>query len=210
MNLPPFNVNLNNNTVSYSRFGRTPIFLAVSFALLLTGCSDSAHHKYKEMHKKHHGENSEQVHQHGMHDTDSMPGLKGENASQAESDEIATLFRNFETITREVTNLENGIKTVTRSSDADVMKTLISHSISMIDRVNRKDDPKIIIQSPTLNAFFLHGDEIDSNIEVTEEGLVITQTSENTELVEALQKHAAEVTAMADRGMQAVHEMMQK
>jgi hypothetical protein len=39
---------------------------------------------------------------------------------------------------------------------------------------------------------------------------VITQTSKNPELVEALQKHAAEVTAMADRGMQAVHEMMQK
>jgi len=128
----------------------------------------------------------------------------------SESDEIALLFRNFETITREVEKLENGIRTVTHSTDADVMKTLVSHSVGMIDRVKRKDDPKIMIQSPTLDAFFLQGDEIESTIEVTENGLVITQTSENAQVVEALQTHAAEVTAMTDRGMEAVHEMMEQ
>ena len=157
------------------------------------------------MHAKHHGKGEKHV----EHDTETMPGLKGENASDRESDEIATLFRNFETISREVENLDNGIRTVTRSSDAEVMQILISHSTGMLDRVKRKDDPKIIIQSPTLNAFFLHGDEIDSNVEVSDQGLIITQTSKNPELVQALQTHAAEVTAMADRGMDAVHEMME-
>ena len=184
------------------------VLLALTLSFLSYGCSDSAHHKYQEMHKKHHGENAENAHGHGEHDTESMPGLRGENASQAESDEIALLFRNFETITREVENLQNGIRTVTHSTDVDVMKTLVSHSAGMIDRVKRKDDPKIMIQSPTLDVFFLQGDEIDSTIEVTEQGLIITQTSENAQLIEALQTHAAEVTAMADRGMEAVHEMM--
>lgn len=183
---------------------KTPIFLSLMLLVLLAGCSESAHKKYKDMHAKHHGEGQK----HHEHDTATMPGLKGENASERESEEIATLFRKFETITREVTNLDNGIRTVTRSSDDEVMKVLISHSTVMIDRVKRKDDPKIIIQSPTLDAFFLQGDEIDSNIEVTEQGLVITQTSDNPELVVALQKHAAEVTAMVDRGMDAVHDMM--
>lgn len=178
----------------------------LTLTLPLAGCSESAHKKYSDMHAMHHGQGQK----HLDHDTATMPGLKGENASQRESDEIATLFRNFETITREVTNLDNGIRTVTRSSDTEVMKVLISHSTVMIDRVKRKDDPKIIIQSPTLDAFFLQGDEIDSSIEVTEKGLVITQTSKNPELVAALQTHAAEVTAMADRGMEAVHEMMQQ
>ena len=181
------------------------VFLAINFALLLAGCSESAHHKYMEMHAKHHGNGEKHI----EHDTETMPGLKGENASDRESDEIATLFRNFETISREVENLENGIRTVTRSSDADVMQILISHSTGMIDRVKRKDDPKIIIQSPTLNAFFLQGDEIESSIEVSEQGLIITQTSKIPELVQALQTHAAEVTAMSDRGMDAVHEMME-
>lgn len=150
----------------------------------------------------HHGVGMDQ------HDEVNMPGLRGKNATPEESAELAVMFRNFETITREVENLPNGIRTVTRSSDPAVMDALVSHSVGMIDRVGQLDDPEIMIQSPTLDAFFLHGKDIVSEVSVEDEGLVVIQTSDNPEMVEALQTHAAEVTAMADRGMQAVHEMM--
>jgi hypothetical protein len=88
------------------------------------------------------------------------------------------------------------------------MDALVSHAVGMIDRVHAKDDPKIIIQSPTLDTFFLHGDEIVSDVSVTEEGLIVIQTSENPKVAAAMQIHAAEVTAMVDRGMAAVHHMM--
>lgn len=145
-----------------------------------------------------------------MHDEVNMPGLRGDNASPQESAELAVLFRNFETISREVENLPDGIRTVTRSSDPQVMEALVSHAVGMIDRVGRKDDPRIRIQSPTLDAFFLHGDEILSDVQITDDGIVVVQTSANPDLVTALQVHAAEVTDMADRGMAAVHEMMMK
>jgi hypothetical protein len=150
------------------------------------------------------------MHGHGAggHDEVNMPGLRGLNASEAESAELAVLFRNFQTISREVTNLPNGIRTVTRSSDKAVMDALVSHVAGMIGRVEAGDDPQIFIQSPTLDIFFDRGDQIETNIDVTNEGIVVVQTSEDADLVEALQIHAAEVTAMADRGMQAVHEMM--
>ncbi|MGJ8623374.1 MAG: hypothetical protein ACSHW1_11390 [Yoonia sp.] len=150
------------------------------------------------------------MHRHGAmaHNEVTMPGLRGENATPEESAELALMFRNFDTITREVENLPNGIRTVTRSSNPAVMDALVSHSVGMIDRVGAKDDPKIFIQSPTLDAFFLHGDKISSVVEVTDDGLVVVQTSDDPVLVEALQVHAAEVTDMADRGMAAVHEMM--
>jgi hypothetical protein len=143
-----------------------------------------------------------------QHDEANMPGLRGENATAEESAELGLLFRYFETITREVENLPNGIRTVTRSTDQAVMDALVNHSVGMIDRVGQLDDPQILIQSPTLNIFFLHGKEIFSDVSVEDEGLVVTQTSDNPEIIEALQKHAAEVTAMTERGMQAVHEMM--
>ena len=38
----------------------------------------------------------------------------------------------------------------------------------------------------------------------------MTQTSDDPELVAALHTHAAEVSDMAARGMQAVHEMMMR
>lgn len=148
------------------------------------------------------------LHGRHMHDEATMPGLRGENASPQESAEIALLFRNFETISRQVTNLPNGIRTVTSSNVPEVMDALVSHSVGMIDRVGQKDDPKIIIQSPTLDVFFLHGDEITSEVSVEDEGLVVIQTSDNPKVVAALHAHAAEVSAMADRGMAAVHEMM--
>lgn len=157
-----------------------------------------------------HGQHGVGMHGHGHteHDEVNMPGLRGANASDRESEELAIMFRNFGTMSREVVNLPDGIRTVTRSSDPDVMAALVSHAVGMIDRVARKDDPQIMIQSPTLNAFFLHGDRIVSQVEVTDEGLVVVQTSQDPELVTALQVHAAEVTAMAERGMEAVHEMM--
>ncbi|MEZ5791322.1 MAG: hypothetical protein R3D34_11230 [Nitratireductor sp.] len=156
------------------------------------------------MHDQHHGADGT------GHDEVNMPGLKGENASARESEELAIMFRNFETLSREVTELPNGIRTVTKSSDEAVMAALASHVSGMIGRVENKDDPKIFIQSPTLDIFFARGDKIHSEIDVNDEGIVVVQTSDDPEVVAALHTHAAEVSAMAERGMQAVHEMMMK
>ncbi|MGP6087192.1 hypothetical protein [Antarctobacter jejuensis] len=137
-----------------------------------------------------------------------MPGLRGLDATPEESAEMAVMFRNFRTFERRVTHLPNGIRTVTRSTDPEVMSALVSHVSGMIARVEEGRDPQVFIQSPTLDLFFLRGDEIATEIEVTEEGVVVVQTAKAPELVEALQRHADEVTDMADRGMAAVHERM--
>lgn len=153
------------------------------------------------------------MHRHGaggmmQHDMTNMPGLRGIDATPEESAELAVMFNNFQLIDRTVENLPNGIRTVTFSADEEVMDTLISHVSGMINRVEEGRDPQIFIQSPTLDVFFEKGDRIETEIEVTEDGIVVTQTSDDPELVEALQVHAGEVSAMADRGMEAVHEMM--
>ena len=154
------------------------------------------------------------VHVHGQdgsgHDEINMPGLKGENATPEESAELAAMFRSFKTLSRQVTNLPDGIRTVTRSSDPAVMANLVSHVSGMIGRVQNRQDPKIIIQSKTLDIFFARGQDITSSIEVTDEGIVVLQTSKDPEVVAALHTHAAEVSDMAARGMQAVHERMMK
>ena len=144
------------------------------------------------------------------HDEVNMPGLRGQNATSQESAELGVLFRGFQTITRDVTNLPDGIRTITKSSDEAVMQALVSHVIGMIDRVETGDDPEIMIQSPTLDIFFSRGQAITTKIDITDDGIVVTQTSDDSQLVDALQKHAAEVSDMADRGMPAVHEMMMK
>jgi hypothetical protein len=155
------------------------------------------------------------MHRHGAggmmrHDMTNMPGLRGLDATPEESAELAVMFNNFHLIDRTVENLPNGIRTVTNSTDEDVMAALVSHVVGMIDRVEEGRDPQIFIQSPTLDIFFLRGDRIDTQIDVTDEGIVVVQTSDDPELVEALQVHAAEVTDMANRGMEAVHDAMMR
>lgn len=142
------------------------------------------------------------------HDEMTMPGLQGANATPEESAELAVMFRNFPTLSREVVELPNGIRTVTRSSDPEVMDKLVSHVVGMIGRVEAGDDPQIVIQSPTLDIFFARGEGIESTIDVTDEGIVVVQTSDDPEVVAALHTHAAEVSDMAARGMRAVHDMM--
>ena len=137
-----------------------------------------------------------------------MPGLRGLDATDAESGELAVMFRNFETLSRTVTNLPNGTKTVTTSSDPQVLETLISHVSGMINRIEEGRDPQIMIQSQTLDILFERRDKIMTDIETNDAGIVVTQTSDDPEVVAALQKHAGEVSDMAERGMQAVHEMM--
>ena len=203
-------------TIQASKFSRLLIRTALAAALLLTGGIYDLSQSTSLAQMKDNGPGSGHRHGHGHgggadgtgHDEVNMPGLRGQNATPEESAELAVLFRNFETITREVTELANGIRTVTRSSDADVMTNLVSHVVGMIGRVENGDDPKIMIQSPTLDIFFMRGETIQSEIDVTEEGIVVVQTSDDPEIVTALQTHAAEVSDMADRGMQAVHEMM--
>lgn len=155
------------------------------------------------------------MHSHGSggmmaHNMATMPGLRGEDATPTESRELAILFRNFRTMKREVENLPNGIRTKTYSTDPKVMEALVSHVVGMIDRVEEGRDPKIFIQSPTLDIFFQRHKSIVNDIDITDDGIIVTQTSTDPEVVAALQLHAAEVSDMAARGMHAVHEMMMK
>lgn len=164
------------------------------------------------LHGHGHGHGHFQGHGHGAdgtgHDMVNMPGLRGTDVSETETAEMALMFRQFQSITRSVDILPDGIRTVTGSDDPEVMAAIASHVTVMTDRVEQGRDPGVFIQSPTLDIFFERGDQITTEIEVTDAGIVVVQTSEDPELVAALHVHAAEVTDMADRGMDAVHERM--
>jgi hypothetical protein len=159
----------------------------------------------------HHGTG---MHGHGdgsaTHDEMNMPGLRGLDATELESEELAIMFRGFRDITREVENLPNGIRTITMSDDPELLGVLTSHIIGMIDRVDMGRDPQIFIQSPTLDILFERRTSITTEMDFTDTGVVVIQTSDDPEVVAALQTHAAEVSDMVDRGMQAVHEAMMK
>ena len=137
-------------------------------------------------------------------------GTMGGNATMDERRDLHDLFSNHDKIKRTVTNLPDGIRTVTESDDPQVAVTIKKHVAEMGKRVDEGRDPGLPIESPALHSIFRDKDKIKSTYEVTEKGIIVVQTSADANAVKALQDHAAEVTDLAQRGMVAAHEAMMK
>ena len=139
-----------------------------------------------------------------------MMGVGHGSATMAERGEIHDMFVSHDKIKRTVTNLPNGIRTVTESDDPELAATIASHVAGMSVRVKEGRDPKLPIQSPTLEIIFRNRDKIQTIHEATATGIVVIETSSDPETIAALQKHAAEVSDLVRRGMAAAHEGMIK
>jgi hypothetical protein len=137
-------------------------------------------------------------------------GMGHGSATTNEQADIHDMLTDHDRIKRTVTNLPNGIRTVTESDDPALAATIASHVADMTKRVEDGRDPKLPIQSPTLQLIFRNRDKIATTFEPTERGIVVVQTSTDPETVAALQKHAAEVNDLVKRGMAAAHENMMK
>jgi hypothetical protein len=147
-----------------------------------------------------------------MHDR-MGPGMMGMNhgsATMEEHRDIQDLVINHDRIKRTVTNLPNGIRTVTESDDPRIAAIIKQHVTQMGRRVAKRADPNLPIESPALHAIFRDNDKIKSEYELTDKGIIVVQTSTDASAVKALQDHAAEVTDLAQRGMVAMHEAMMR
>jgi hypothetical protein len=129
-------------------------------------------------------------------------------ATSAQMGFIHDLLANHDRIKRTVTNLPNGIRTVTESDDAQTAQWIKTHVASMAERVGAGDDPGLPIETPSLHAIFRDKDKIHTTTETTEKGVAVVQTSDDPKTVAALQTHAAEVSDLVQGGMAALHTAM--
>ena len=195
----------------------------VSAQLMAAGISQnqSQDENYRTMHQRHHGGAMQGHHGGAMqnhhansmghqHDEATMPGLQGKDTTEDEVADLAKIFREHKGISRQVVNLPNGIKTLTKAEDESLRDAVVNHVSMMVTRLEEGKNPEVMIQSPTLDKLFAVYGEIETEIELTETGVAVIQTSDNPEVVRLLQTHAAEVSDMAMRGMLAVHERMSK
>ena len=123
---------------------------------------------------------------------------------------IHELFANHDRMTRTVTNLPDGIRTITESNDPQVAKLITDHVASSRKQVDTGNDPGLPIESPALRAIYANYDKIVTTVEATEKGVLVVQTSTDAQVVAALQQHAAEVTEFINDGMAAMHKAMMK
>jgi len=139
-----------------------------------------------------------------------MMGMRHDSATMAQMAVIHELVLNHDRITRTVTNLPNGIRTITESNDPLMARRIKDHVVTMNQRVAAADDPGLPIESPALRAIYRNGDKIRTVVDTTVKGIVVVQTSSDSGTVAALQQHASEVSDLVRGGMAALHEAMMK
>lgn len=139
-----------------------------------------------------------------------MMGMRGGTASATEMQELHEMLVGHDKIKRSVTNLPNGIRTLTESDDPEMKRILVSHVAGMVKRVEEGRNPRLPMQSPQLEIIFRNKDKIKTSFEPTPKGIAVTQVSDDAETVTALQKHAADVNDLVGRGMEAAHETMMR
>lgn len=133
-----------------------------------------------------------------------------QSTATAEMGVIHSLIASHGAIRRTVTNLPDGIRTVTESDDPQIAKLIQEHVASMNQRVNSSSDPGFPDESPALKLILRNGDKVQTTVELTAKGAVAMRKSKDPEVVAALQSHALEVSDLVNRGMEAMMEAMMK
>jgi hypothetical protein len=130
-------------------------------------------------------------------------GMQNDAASAADMRVVHQLIASHDQIKRTVTNLPNGIKTVTESDNPQVAQAIKEHVASMGKRL--KDGRQFSMFSPTLPVLFQNRDKIHTEVTTTNNGAVVIQASSDAAVVTALQSHAVEVSTLSREGMAAMH-----
>ncbi len=132
-----------------------------------------------------------------------MAGMhSGDAAFQADMQLVHEMLAGHDKIRRTVENLPNGIRTVTESDDPQIAQALKAHVASMEQRL--KDGRIFNLFSSTLPVLFNNKEKINTTVEMTQNGAIVTQTSADAKVVAALQAHAGEVDELARDGMAAM------
>ncbi|MEZ6068861.1 MAG: hypothetical protein R3C10_01045 [Pirellulales bacterium] len=108
------------------------------------------------------------------------------------------LLSHHDDIRRSVTNRDDGVETLTESDDPQVTAKIQQHVAAMYRRV--EEDRPIRRRDPLFNELFRHADAIEMEMEKTDKGIKVTETSADPQVVRLLQEHAKVVSSFVRNG----------
>lgn len=129
-------------------------------------------------------------------------GPHGAGDAKLEQDHAVFFFllKHRQEITRRVTDLKNGVETLTESKNPKVAAKIREHVASMYDRVEQKNP--IHMRDPLFREIFRHADQVEMKTEKTKNGIRVIETSKNPYVAKLIQAHARVVSAFLKNGHQ--------
>ena len=134
----------------------------------------------------------------------------GDSASAGIMRVVHELMMNHDKLRRTVTNLPDGVRTLTESDDPALAKTLRDHVSATGGLMAKGVDPDLPMSTDALHGVLRNGTKVVRRTELTDKGILVTETSTDSATVALLQAHAAEVTDLVNRGMAAMREAMMR
>ena len=186
----------------------TAVILATGVGIYaFAAASEEDHADFGRSHTPHQGMMGHGMMGHGMMGM----GHTGRDAATAsDMDAIHELAIGHDRIRRSVTNLPDGIRTITESDDPRIAQLIREHVARMGQRVRAGTMMGVPIESPAVHRIYANKDKIRTTSEATPQGIVVTQTSSDPSIVALLQEHAVEVSDLVRGGMAAMHAAMMR
>jgi len=126
-------------------------------------------------------------------------GMKADGVHAADMQVLHQLFAHRTEITRRVVQREDGIETVTESTNPEVTRLIQTHVASMLARV--EEQRPIHLCDPLFAELFRNADRIEARHERTANGVRVLETSQDAYVVKLLHAHAEVVSAFIANGM---------
>ena len=125
-------------------------------------------------------------------------GHAGDSQHDKDHEDFFFLIEHRESIRRTVKELPNGIEALTESDVPEVAEMIQVHVEAMYDRV--ENTKPIRMRDPIFREIFANADKIKMEIEHTEHGVRVTETSTDPYVVKLLQEHAKVVSLWIENG----------
>lgn len=135
-------------------------------------------------------------------------GMQGGGGPQGEMRNDMQVFHHLlehhDEIRRTVKNIDTGVETVTESDNPEIAAKIQEHVVAMQKRL--EEGRGLRFWDPLFRALFQKSAEISMNVERTEKGVKVTETSKNPQVVPLIQAHARVVSGFVQRGFDEAHE----
>jgi hypothetical protein len=114
---------------------------------------------------------------------------------------IHQLFAHHDQVRRTVEEIPGGIRSVTESDNLQVAALIQKHVPRMYQRIENGQGIPMIMMSSTLPIMAQNPDLYQRQFEITSKGIIVTETSQDPDMVAVIRKHAHEVTGFVEVGM---------
>jgi len=128
-------------------------------------------------------------------------GMMG-SATQADISSYMNLFDRHTEIRRTVELVPGGVRTTTESDAADLVGQLQAHVSSMYMHLDQHAE--VTCMSSSLPTLFRNSAGYQRELTFTVQGVVVTETSSDPRLANAIRQHAQEVSGFVRDGMPAM------